>query len=97
MAAWNYTSHSPVEVFQGINTLTNQLFGVSILVIIWLIIYMRNKNEGNRDSIVGASFIASIAGILMSFIGLVSDTVLGICIFLFLGSLALLINRPPGG
>lgn len=93
MALWNFTSHSPMETFQGVNTLTEGLFGVSIIVLLWMTVFFRQSTESNRDRIVAANFVASITAILFSILGFVNDYVLGAAIVLFVGSIYLLTSK----
>lgn len=93
MALWNYTSHSPMQTFQGVNTLTEGLFGVSIIVLLWVTVFFRQTGENNRDRIVAANFVAAITGMAFRFIGLVNDFVLGASIVLLVGSIALLMTK----
>lgn len=97
MALWNYTSHSPLETFQGVNTLSEGLFGVSILILIWTIIFFRQSTENNRDKIVAANFITLVVAMLFAYIDIINDFTFGVTIFLLLGSIALMYLRPSGG
>jgi len=93
MALWNFTSHSPIETFQGVNTLTEGLFGVSIIVLLWMTVFFRQSTESNRDRIVAANFVASITAMLFGIIGFVNDFVVGAAIVLFVGSIYLLTSK----
>ena len=93
MALWNFTSHSPIETFQGVNTLTEGLFGVSIIVLLWMTVFFRHSTESNRDRIVAANFVASITAMLFGIIGFVNDFVVGAAIVLFVGSIYLLTSK----
>lgn len=67
--------------------------GVSIVGLVWLVIYMRNSDEPTRERVTGASFITAIVATLLSFLGLVNGETLGITLVLCIGSIALLMNR----
>lgn len=82
-----------METFAGINTLTEGLFGVSIIILLWVTIFFRQTDENNRDRIVAANFVAAFTGIIFFFVGIVNDFVLGSSIVLLIGSIALLMNR----
>ena len=82
-----------MDTFNGVNTLTEGLFGVSIIVLLWLTVFFRQSQESNRDRIVAANFVASITGIFFSFVGFVNDFVLGASIVLLVGSIVLLMNK----
>lgn len=91
---WNGSSTTPgINVITGVNDITGGLFGVSILVLIWLVVYYRTRGEPTRESAVAASWVTLIAAVLLRLLGWLDDTYLGICIVLALGSLALLVNR----
>lgn len=83
-----------METFTGINTLTEGLFGVSIIVLLWLTVFFRQSTESNRDRIVAANFVAGITGIVFTVIGITNEFVLGASIVLLIGSIGLLYNRP---
>lgn len=94
MASWNYTSYNPLDTFQGVNTLTNGLFGVSIIVLIWLVMFFRSSTENNRDRIVAANFVAGITALFFGYIDIVNDFTVGVAVFLLIGSIAILMIRP---
>lgn len=87
MVSLNMTT-GPVNALQTINNLTVAygipLFGTSILVFIWIIVYMRSRERSPRAAIAGASFFTMVIGIIFMFLGLVPDIVggflIGICI-----------------
>jgi hypothetical protein len=93
MAAWNYTSYGPLDVFTGANLLTGQLFGVSILVLLWLIVFFRNQRQSIRDTVIIANLITGIVAIIFGFLGILQDKPLWIALLLLFGSIALLIKR----
>lgn len=94
MALWNYTSYSPIDTFVGVNTLTAGLFGVSIVVLVWLLIFFRQSTEPNRDRIVAANFVSSFVALFFGYLGIVNDYVIGTAVVLLIGSIALLMTRP---
>lgn len=94
MASWNYTSYNPLDTFQGVNTLSNGLFGASILVLIWLVMFFRQSTENNRDRIVAANVVTGITAIFFGYLEIVNDFTVGVAIFLLIGSMALIMIRP---
>lgn len=93
MALWNYTATSPNDVFVGVNTLTEGLFGVSILLLIWLVIFFKLREHSTYDAMTAATFVASIAGLFMRLLNWVNDGVFGIAVVAFIGAIVLLVYR----
>ena len=94
MASWNYTSYNPLDTFQGVNTLTNGLFGVSLLVLIWLVMFFRQSTENNRDRIVAANVVTGFVALFFGYMEIVNDFTVGVAVFLLIGSVALIMIRP---
>lgn len=90
----NITGNSPIEIMSSINQVAGGMIFPSLLIIIWLIIFMSHRYEPVRESISGATFIVAILGLLMSIIGLIGDRVFSISFFILAGAIALLINKP---
>lgn len=78
----------------SINGLSGGLIFISLLVLLWVIIFYRNNNEPARDAASGATFIVAIVGFIMAVMGLIGDRTWSITFFLLLGAVAMLINRP---
>lgn len=82
------------ELVTIINEATNYLFGVGIIVIVWLIIFSRRRNvTPTREAIVGASWITMLISVFMRVLGFINDWIFSICIVLWIGSIVMLINR----
>lgn len=92
----NITGTNPIEVIASINAEANYLIFVSILFLLWIIIFFRNNNEPSRDAASGATFITALVGLLFAVLGFVGDRTFSIAFFGLLAVLALLINRPDG-
>lgn len=76
------------------------MFGITILTLLWLLIFFRNKStEGTKNSIAATTFFVAIIGILMSILGRLSgvdmfnDVALGILLVITVISMIPLINR----
>lgn len=89
----NLTATSPVNAIQIVNNLSHGLLGVSIILALWLLVYFRNKDEGNKDAMVGATFVSSIAAIFLGIMGILNDQVFGIAIIAFIGSIVMLFEK----
>lgn len=70
------------NLFTTANQMSNNLFGVIILLMLWFIIFMQLKNYSSKPAMLAASFITAIASILLFLINMVSSQVLIICIIL---------------
>jgi hypothetical protein len=91
----NITTTSPLSVITSLNNnVTDGLLGVVLLVIIWTVIYMRQRDEPVREAVAGASFITALVGLLFGFVGFVSSKVFMTCFIILIGSIILLINKP---
>jgi hypothetical protein len=90
----NITTDSPITVISSLNDVSGGLLGLSLLVILWLVVYMRNRDEPVREAVSGATFITSIVGMLFGFLGLISGKAFIVLFFLMAGSIILLINKP---
>jgi hypothetical protein len=96
---WNGTSTNPIEVFVGVNQLTANnpaqigLFGVGILLLVWLIVFFRLRESIQKDSIAVASFVTFILASLLATIGIIEGRLWVVTLVLMVGSLGLLLNR----
>lgn len=92
--AWNGSGDNNIlTIMQGVNELTGYWTGVFMLVLVFGIVYFMLRGEPTREGLVGALFATMIVAIIGRVIGLVQDIHLGVVVVLFLGSLAMLINR----
>lgn len=90
----NITGSNPIEIMNSISEVTNGLLFPTLLIIIWLILFMRARDEPVREAMGGSLFIVSILGLLMSIAGLIGDRIFSITFFCLAGGIALLINKP---
>lgn len=77
----NYTMPTNITGFASLgeyaNVVTNNLFGIMILVAIAVMIFiLLNIRFTNRDSVAVAGFITALLGILMRFINWINDLTL---------------------
>ena len=97
-ALCGYAITNPLLAMRCANDMTMGVMFPAIIVIVWLIIYVRNSNEASRDAIVGASLVSMILAIGFTVTGIIqNDYVMIVTICLFLGSLAIMVNKPAGG
>lgn len=61
---------------QSANSLTDNLLGVSLLMVIWVVIFVALKNYFTQAAMVTASFITMIVGILFFISGLVGQEIM---------------------
>lgn len=77
-----------------LNDATGTLFGICVVVLIWLFVYVRRRNvTPTHEAITVASWAAFIISLPLRFLGLMNDWQLGIIIILCIGSIVLLNNR----
>lgn len=65
------------ELLSSINTLSGNVFGVSLLLVIWIFVFM-GVQDSNRVKTATASFITMIASGLFLVLGLVTPAVMWI-------------------
>ena len=82
-----------VPILSCMNEITRGLFGLSLLVGVWLLVYFGNSNSQARDRVVGASWITFLVAVLLRVAGGVDDVYLGMAFVLAIGSLAMLAIR----
>ena len=90
----NITGTNPIEIMISINQVASGMIFSSLLVVIWLILFMRSRDEPVREAMSGATFITAIIGLLFSVLGFIGDRIFSISFFLLCGAIALLINKP---
>jgi Na+/proline symporter len=77
-----------------VNTASEGLLGVAILIIIFFIIFVRNRNtHPARESIVGGMHAVMILAIPLRFLHLIDDLTLGIIFVGWIGAIVMLTNR----
>jgi hypothetical protein len=73
---------------------TNGLIGIAIVMLIWLVVYIRRRHvTPTREAVVGASWAAMIIAFFIRYLDLMNDWSFGVVIVLLLGSIVMLINR----
>lgn len=89
---------NPAEGVRVVSDLTLingiSLFGTVLLVCVFLIIYYRNRqNEGTRAAIAYASFFSTIIAMIFGVLDILPDFMVGVMVFLMIGSLVALVMR----
>lgn len=69
-------SDNVLSLFTATNQMTDNYFGVVILLVLWLIIFFRLKMYISESAAVSASFITALVGVFLFVMGMVSQTVL---------------------
>lgn len=91
---WNGTgTNTIVTILVGVNELTEGMFGIFFLVMIFAIVYFLTANEPTREGLTAATFVTFIAAALGRYLGFVNDVSLGVCFVAFIGALVMLFNR----
>ena len=75
------------------NYLVNGMLGVGILLFIGAVAYLTNKSYSYERAIGFSAFLTLISAILLRFLSLINDTVMFVCIALFVGSLIILFKE----
>lgn len=87
---------SVLQLFQYSNNVTDGVFGYSIAVSIWIMMFsMIYKRERMEDAVVFASFFSMILNIFLFTVGIVNDNVVVISILLTGISAVLSNTRKP--
>jgi ABC-type siderophore export system fused ATPase/permease subunit len=76
------------DLFTTANQLSNNLFGVVILLVWWFLVFMQLKNYSTKPALLVASFTTTIVAVFLFLFGMVSQVVLIISIVLTAGSFA---------
>lgn len=84
---WMESSNTLVDIFQGVNTASNGLVGGMILLLTFMISFAAFKNYDTVADLVISSFITTIIGGLLWFIGFISFEFAVIPLILFVVSL----------
>ena len=72
-----------VDLFLMANSLSSQIFGIVILLLVWLIIFMALKNYSSQTAMFAASFVMMLTAIFLFLIGMISQTTLMMAIVIF--------------
>ena len=80
MVVYNLTNltdaNNLFEYLEAVNSLTSGLYAVSILLVLFLLMFMVFKHHETKNVFVGASFMMSIMAVLFYFSGFVSIEVM---------------------
>ncbi len=75
------------------NTVTNDAFGLALVIIIFMVMFLAFKGFRTEQALTSASFITAISTYLLSVLGLVSTWVILIPTVMVVGSLFLLMRN----
>lgn len=87
------TDMNVVSLVQGVNEKTEGLFGLLLLLAIFLIILIATKNYEIRRSFAGASFLTMLIGIMLFTIGMVQLYIVVVLIIMTAGGAVLLFTE----
>ena len=95
---YNFTqldnSTSFITVIQVANDFTGQIFGLFILIAIFLTIYFGLKMyEPTREAFAAATFGVFICAIFLRILDIINNTYFAACIILLIGAVVMLINK----
>lgn len=76
------------------NTVTDGMFGLWIIIAVWMVMFLSTANRPKPVSLTFASFVACVVTVLLSLIGLVSGDVVAIMTIITVGSFAYLSLQP---
>jgi len=80
----NVTSGDNVlGLFKSANQMTDSTFGIVILLMVALLVYMRLKGYNSESALIAAMFITTLLSIFLFLMGMVTQVVLMVCIILF--------------
>jgi hypothetical protein len=68
------------DVFTSASQLTNGLFGIVVLFLLWFLVFMQLKNYQTKPAVLTASFVTTLASILLFLGNIVSTQVLIVCV-----------------
>lgn len=72
-----------LSLFTASNQMTDYLFGAMILLMVWIIIFIRLKMYSTESAMVAASFITALLAVFLFIMGLITQQVLMVVIILF--------------
>ena len=82
-----------VQVLQGANELSDGAFGLTILIIIWSIVYFANRNTPAVESFASACWITMLVAIMLGLLGIVQPFYIGVCITLTIVSTVMIMVK----
>jgi len=75
------------EMFLSLDTATNGLFGVGIILVIFVILLVSLKSRNSSYTFTTASFITFVFANLMYRFGILADSIIWIIVILLIGSI----------
>jgi len=72
------------------NTLTDGMFGLWIIIGVWMVMFMATANRPKEVSLTFASFVACVVTVLLSALGIVSGDVVVVMAIITVGAFAYL-------
>jgi hypothetical protein len=85
------TTISITQLLSCVNETTAGLFGLTIMVGVWVLLYFRLRGQSSpKDAIAAASFITFLAAALLRLLGILNDVYLGAAFVMLAGSVAML-------
>jgi hypothetical protein len=72
-----------LDIVTATSGLVDDMLGVFILVLVWVVTFISLKNYYTSAAIVTAGFLTMISSIMLFIIGLISQQILLMCIVLF--------------
>lgn len=76
-------------LFQATNQLTNNTFGVLILLMIWFVVFIRLKMYSSKPAMFAASFVTVLLAVMLFIMGMISQTILMMAIIILAVSFVL--------
>jgi hypothetical protein len=89
----NLSSNGPTDAFRIVNTITEGMFGISILVIVWLIIYFSQKYKSSTNTITVANIVTTIAAIMLYYIQALDENIVITLVVFTITSIIITINK----
>ena len=72
-----------LDVFKMGNSMSDGVFGVLILVMVWLVVFMRLKMYSTPSAITAAGFVMVLTAVLLFITGLIGQNILMVAIVIF--------------
>jgi hypothetical protein len=69
-------SNNLLGLFQASNDLSGDTFGVMIILMMWIIIFIRLKMYSAKAAMFAASFVTTLLAVMLFLIGMVSQVIL---------------------
>jgi len=81
----------PYELITYANTLTDNIFGVVMILMIFIVSFIAMKDYPTKSAFASSCFITTLLAILLRVMGALADMYVFLCIFMTLGALAFII------